>query len=252
MSLLSWLGRLVVGSRPQFHGYDAEHLDPNVYYHFKNLIIPTARGTSEIDHLIVSRYGLFVFELKDRSGWIFGDEKAKTWTAIHFGKKFRFENPLHQNFGHVMALRDLLGISRGTLHAAVVFRGDFQFKTAIPHGVLCHRYVSWVKSQTIVLLGGEKVDVNLGLEEASFPLGLAPYATKVVDVVCWTGRLADDEVRQERVHMPHRETFLVDVRDGRGRRSTGHSERHDEDPSAWRRSVRALGNAYAEVIDRLG
>jgi len=158
MSLLSWLGRLVLGSRPHFHGYDGEHLDPNVYYHFKNLIIPTARGTSEIDHLIVSRYGLFVFELKDRSGWIFGDEKAKTWTAIHFGKKFRFENPLHQNFGHVMALRDLLGISRGMLHAAVVFRGDFQFKTAIPHGVLCHRYASWVKSQTIVLM--EDSDVN--------------------------------------------------------------------------------------------
>ena len=166
MSLLSWLGRLVTGSPPQFHGYDAEHLDPNIYYHFKNLIIPTARGTSEIDHLIVSRYGLFVFELKDRSGWIFGDEKAKTWTAIHFGKKFRFENPLHQNFGHVMALRDLLGISRGMLHAAVVFRGDFQFKTAIPHGVLCHRYDSWVKSQTVVLMEDSEVNRILAtLEE---------------------------------------------------------------------------------------
>ncbi len=166
MSLLSWLGRLVLGSRPQFHGYDAEHLDPNVYYHFKNLIIPTARGTSEIDHLIVSRYGLFVFELKDRSGWIFGDEKAKTWTAIHFGKKFRFENPLHQNFGHLMALRDLLGISPGMLHAAVVFRGDFQFKTAIPHGVLCHRYASWVQSQTIALMEDSEVNRILAtLEE---------------------------------------------------------------------------------------
>jgi hypothetical protein len=109
-----------------------------------------------------------------------------------------------------------------------------------------------VKSQTIVLLGGEKVDVNLGLEEVSFPLGLEPYQTKVVDVVCWTGRLADDEVRQERIHMPHRETFLVDVRDGRGRRSSGHSERYDDDASLWRRSVRALGNAYEQVMDRLG
>src|SRR5947207_10787717 len=116
MSLLSWLGRLL-RLRPQFHGYDAEHLDRNVYHHFKNLIIPTARGTSEIDHLIVSRYGLFVFELKDRSGWIFGDDKAKTWTAIHFWEEVPVREPTSSELGHVMALRDLLGISRGMLHA---------------------------------------------------------------------------------------------------------------------------------------
>ena len=41
------------------------------YHHFREIIIPTARGTTEIDHLVVSRFGIFVVELKDRSGWIF-------------------------------------------------------------------------------------------------------------------------------------------------------------------------------------
>src|SRR5262245_49165760 len=70
------------------------------YRHFKRILVPTSRGTSEIDHLIVSRFGLFVIELKDHSGWIFGDENDAYWTAVYFRKKFSFQNPLRQNYGH--------------------------------------------------------------------------------------------------------------------------------------------------------
>src|SRR5882757_5479510 len=117
MGLLRWLGTLLLGP-PQFAGYDAEDFDPEVYHHFTNLIIPTSRGSAELDHLIVSRFGLFVVELKDRSGWIFGNENDAKWTSVHFGKKFKFQNPLHQNYGHAMALRDLLGVGLEKMHQA--------------------------------------------------------------------------------------------------------------------------------------
>ena len=42
------------------------------YKVFSDLILPTARETTQIDHLIISRFGIFVIETKNMSGWIFG------------------------------------------------------------------------------------------------------------------------------------------------------------------------------------
>lgn len=131
------------------------------YRHFRRLIIPTSRGSTEIDHLIVSPYGLFVVELKDRSGWIFGNANDAYWTAVHYQKKFRFQNPLRQNYGHVKALQDLLGVRSDAIHRLVVFRGTFEFKTPIPAGVMCHDYSSWVAEKRDILLDPAAVDAIL-------------------------------------------------------------------------------------------
>jgi len=152
MRLLSSLWSLFRVTRPR--------LGPD-YHHFRKIIIPTPRGTTEIDHLIVSRFGVFVIELKDRSGWIFGDQDDAYWTAVHFQQKFRFQNPLRQNFGHAKAIEDFLGISPHALHSVVVFRGSFEFKTPIPSGVRCHEYLSWVAEKRDVLLEQPTVDAIL-------------------------------------------------------------------------------------------
>jgi hypothetical protein len=122
------------------------------YHHFHRVVVPTSRGTSEIDHLIVSPYGVFVIELKDRSGWILGNATDSHWTAVHFKEQYRFQNPLHQNVGHLRALAEFLRLEPRHLRGVVVFRGDFEFKTPIPDGVLCHQYRSWVASYRDVLL----------------------------------------------------------------------------------------------------
>jgi len=128
------------------------------YHHFRRIIIPAPRGTTEIDHLIVSKFGIFVVELKNRSGWIFGNAADAHWTAVHFKKKFRFQNPLRQNYGHMRALEAFLGVDPRVLHGIVVFRGSFEFKTPIPDGVLCHGYRSWVAAIQDVVLDDAAVD----------------------------------------------------------------------------------------------
>src|SRR3990172_2920809 len=120
------------------------------YHHFRNIILPTSRGSSEIDHLIVSPFGLFVIENKDRSGWIFGEESDRNWTAVHFETRYQFQNPLHQSFGHVKALEELLNIDASKMYAAVVFRGRFQFMTPVPKNVFLHSCASWVGGKTQV------------------------------------------------------------------------------------------------------
>ncbi len=60
---------------------------------------------AQIDHIVVSKYGLFVIETKNYSGWIFGSENAHEWTQVIFKHKFKLYNPIKQNFGHIKAIR---------------------------------------------------------------------------------------------------------------------------------------------------
>src|SRR5205807_616293 len=96
------------------------------YHHFRKIILPTSRGSCEIDHLIVSPFGLFVIESKDRSGWIFGEESERNWTAVHFKNKYTFQNPLHQNYGRMKA-----GFFAAVDHAASV-RNKYRSTTTCP------------------------------------------------------------------------------------------------------------------------
>ena len=57
-------------------------LDSEIYRSINNVTIPTANGTTQIDHVIVSKYGIFVVETKNIKGWIYGDEKQAQWTQV--------------------------------------------------------------------------------------------------------------------------------------------------------------------------
>ncbi|MFN0098679.1 MAG: nuclease-related domain-containing protein [Gemmatimonadaceae bacterium] len=128
------------------------------YHHFYNIVIPSRQGTTEVDHLIVSRFGVFVVELKDRSGWIFGNAEDAFWTSMHFGQRHRFQNPLHQNYGHLKALEELLALDRRVLHGIVVFRGSFRFKTTVPAGVRLYRYRAWIATHRKAVLTAAQVE----------------------------------------------------------------------------------------------
>ena len=71
-----------------------------------NIYLPLDDGTTtEVDLLLVNTHGIFVFESKNYSGWIFGDEKNKMWTqSLEGGKKNKFFNPIWQNKGHISAI----------------------------------------------------------------------------------------------------------------------------------------------------
>jgi hypothetical protein len=132
-------------------------LDPQVYLDINNVTIPTPNGTTQIDHVIVSRYGVFVVETKNMDGWIFGDAKNPHWTQSIFRQKFKFRNPLHQNYRHTKALSEFLRIDHSKFHSVVVFWGKCQFKTSLPSNVMNRGYTSYVKSHTIVLLADQEV-----------------------------------------------------------------------------------------------
>jgi len=69
-------------------------LDKNVYHLVKNVTLPAEDGTTQIDHIIVSRYGIFVVETKNLKGRIFGSENQpcgrKKYISIQINFKIHY------------------------------------------------------------------------------------------------------------------------------------------------------------------
>ncbi len=120
-------------------------LNDKTYMRFHDVIIPSSNGTSQIDHILISRYGVFIVETKNKRGWIFGDEKHEKWTQVVWGKKYLFQNPLKQVFRQKKVLSQFLEISEANVHTIIYFSGDAKFKTSMPSNVLCSGLSKYVK-----------------------------------------------------------------------------------------------------------
>lgn len=83
-------------------------LPKDQYRVLNDVLLPTPKGTSQIDHLVVSIYGIFVIETKNYKGWVYGGEHSEYWTQNLYGYKYTLYNPILQNEGHVKALRRVL------------------------------------------------------------------------------------------------------------------------------------------------
>jgi hypothetical protein len=80
-------------------------LDKEKYMLLNDVMLEYDGRTSQIDHILVSNYGVFVIETKNCKGWIYGDEYSQYWTQVIYKRKERLYNPIRQNYGHVQALK---------------------------------------------------------------------------------------------------------------------------------------------------
>jgi restriction system protein len=132
-------------------------LDKDTYHRFDDVIIPAPDGTTQIDHVLISEYGIFVIETKNIKGWIFGEPKNDKWTQVIYGKKQSFQNPIKQNFRHTKCLSEYLQLDHEICYPIVFFIGECEFKTEMPLNVLNHGLVSYIKRFTQACLTLEQV-----------------------------------------------------------------------------------------------
>jgi hypothetical protein len=133
-------------------------LDPTVYHLIADVMLPTPDGTTQIDHVIVSRYGIFVLETKAYKGWIFGSERDAQWTQQIFRHRERFQNPLRQNYKHTKTLADLTGIPEEYFKSLIVFVGDCTFKTEMPANVVyMGDFIQYIKGFQAPIIKDEQV-----------------------------------------------------------------------------------------------
>lgn len=110
------------------------------YTILNDLVFRTEKGTTQIDHIVVSKYGIFTIETKNYRGEIYGDDNRKEWTQlivtkVTYAKKWwktytyvtknRFYNPVKQSVGHAFRIKELLSVfPHVKIVPIVVFTGD--------------------------------------------------------------------------------------------------------------------------------
>nr|WP_320011292.1 nuclease-related domain-containing protein [uncultured Desulfobulbus sp.] len=132
------------------------------YKILKDVLLPAENGTTQIDHIIVSKYGIFVIETKNFSNWIFSNV-GPFWTQVIYKKKYKFQNPIRQNYKHVKTIERLLGEPEKNIINVVVFAGDCEFKTDVPNGVVkLRRLISYINSFQDQVIDDNQVENYVG------------------------------------------------------------------------------------------
>jgi hypothetical protein len=153
---------------------------PEGYSHYRNLVLTSTMGDlTEIDHLVLSPFGIFVIEVKNIKGWIFGNQHQENWLVHCYRRKYQFYSPIRQNLKHTEAVASLLDIDSkaepAQIYSVIAFSQRAQFKTPMPDHVLhledVHRHI-----QKISALGRKISDeallrytARLNLEAAKAP-----------------------------------------------------------------------------------
>lgn len=96
-----YIGERLVGKK-------LKKLNKREYKVINNLLLKTTKGSTQIDHIVISKYGVFVIETKNYKGIIKGNEYDDNWNQILINKSETLRNPIKQNNGHIKALKDLI------------------------------------------------------------------------------------------------------------------------------------------------
>ena len=178
-----WITPLVlliifIGS-PRFRGDIAETrvrrilvsgLEKSRYTVLNEVLIPSGGGTVRIDHLVVSRFGIFVIASQHARGWVSGGEFQQQWKQHHLRRVTRFDNPMHRNALQLEALERFLKIPASKLHPVVVMVGQKGFKSPMPSNLLqAEKLISYLRKKTRQLLDVDQAGrVLKAIEDARF------------------------------------------------------------------------------------
>lgn len=142
---------------------------PPDYHLMNHVTLQLKDGTTQVDHILVSRFGVFVIETKDYKGWIFANAEQTNWTQVLFSGQFKFQNPIFQNNRHVRAVQALLNfLPPDAIKSVVVFTGEAEFKTEIPQGVFyMSELVSYLREHTVEVMSLNRVQFCVGRLETA-------------------------------------------------------------------------------------
>lgn len=146
-------------------------INPKAIFHDLYIQKPNGEYT-QIDIAVATKTGIIVFEVKEFSGWIFGNERQKYWTQIlAYGReKHRFYNPVRQNAGHIKTIRQHLPQNPDIpIYSVIVFFGDCEFKdvtyytdnTFVIYPNYIQRIVSEIMNRPNAVFGNKYEIMNL-------------------------------------------------------------------------------------------
>jgi len=190
--LLLIVAFFLIKNNPSFKGFLGERkvnkmirkfLPKNKYYLIPNAtLVDDKKTTTQIDHIVVSRYGIFVIETKNYQGFISGDKYERKWRIRRNNKEYTFQNPLHQNYRHQKAVSYLTGIPEYKIFSLVVFMRGAEFSESV-QGSVSYPYglIDNIKRKRKILLSKNDVfHATKTLEERRFIRG---YTTNKIHLL---------------------------------------------------------------------
>lgn len=111
------------GKEGELHVHNILAQLPKEYTILDDVMMKTNSGTTQIDHLVVSRYGVFAIETKNYRGDIYGNDDRQQWTQVivtdvtymkkwyktyTYVTKNRFYNPVKQSISHANVIKKAL------------------------------------------------------------------------------------------------------------------------------------------------
>ena len=133
-------------------------LDRQTYRQLHDVILETKDGPVRIDHVIVSRFGVFVVEAMDIRGEILGKTFDPEWTRTVGGERVKFQNPLRPNYNRKLALDGLLQIGEHKIFSVIAFTDRSAFQVEMPDNVTRGKdFVKYIKSKDTVLINDSEI-----------------------------------------------------------------------------------------------
>ena len=104
------------------------------YFVINDLLLDRGNGyTTQIDHVVVSPYGLFVIETKNIYGYIHGSDNSKLWRSCWRNRDLSFDNPILQNEAHIKALSAKLQNDQVKYISIIAFSTNADLQISVEH-----------------------------------------------------------------------------------------------------------------------
>jgi hypothetical protein len=99
------------------------------------LVLPNGDdGEIQIDHLLLTAYGLLIIDVKDVIGTVFGSDKMQDWTVISDSRRFTFANPQPALYDRIAAVRAI--VRQVPVTGRILFLDGAAFTKGVP-GLVC-------------------------------------------------------------------------------------------------------------------
>ena len=123
------------------------------YLIINDLMIRTEdKKTHQIDHVVISKYGIFVIETKQYDGYITGNDYDKKWCMKAGKNKLYINNPVHQNYGHIKALQEVLKLNEKNFISIICISGNAKLKIKSNKVVEVNDIIDKIKSYQNILI----------------------------------------------------------------------------------------------------
>lgn len=123
------------------------------YLIINDLMIRTEdKKTHQIDHVVISKFGIFVIETKQYDGYITGNDYDKKWCMKAWKNRLYINNPVHQNYGHIKALQEVLKLNEKKFISIICMSGNAKLKIKSNKVVKVNDVINKIKSYQNILI----------------------------------------------------------------------------------------------------